>query len=95
MQCLQYPFLGNTVRFKQVLYTALCRFDQGQQQMLHGDKVILHALCLLFGGAEGRIYSGTDIEPVCFPASGDSGQISHLCLGGSFQTFCVHAHFPQ
>ena len=53
------------------------------------------ALRLLLRSLEDSIYTGTDIEPICLPASGDSGQFLYLSLSRSLQAFCVYAHFPQ
>ena len=63
--------------------------------MLHGDKLVFHGLGLFFGGVEGCVHIGADIEAVGFPAGFHTGDLPQLGSGGSFQAFHRHVHFPQ
>ena len=80
-QGLQNALLRHVVGAQQLLHAALRGLGEGQQQMLHGDIFVPHALCGLFRGVHGPVHALADVDLARFaPAAGHLGQLFHFGL---------------
>ena len=95
LQGLHGGIRRDAVGAKQVLDAALGSVQQPQEQMLHGDVLILHVLCPVLGGDKGLVQCVADINLVGLPCAGDAGELGNLCHGGSGQAFHGDAHLGQ
>ena len=95
LQCLHHIVGGDPVGAEQIPHPALGGIQQTQQQMLHGDEVVLHVLRPVLGGDEGLVQVVADIDFVRLPSAGDPGELAKLRLGGCLQALHGDVHFPQ
>ena len=78
-QGLHHLLPVHAVGAEQLLHTPLRRVQQGQEQVLHGDKLVLHAPRDGQGLVHGLVHTGGDVDPVRLPPRpGHLGQQLHL-----------------
>ena len=93
-----HGFPGSTVfcpYIEQALDAVLGGIQQAQQQMLHGNELILHVIRPILGGNEGLVQVIADIDFVRLPGAGDPGELAQLRLGSSLKALHGDVHFPQ
>jgi len=92
----KHPFPVNAIVAENLLHAALSGVQQGQQQMLHGDKIIVHFPGNLFRPGQGTVYGTGYIIAVSLPSgAGDLRQLPQFLLHRGTQAFQGDAHVLQ
>ena len=93
---LQAALLCNIVGRKQTLERRVCRLDQGQQQMLDRDEVVLHLVRNFLRTAERLVDGSCHIIFIGFAAgTRHTRELAQLLQYSGVQTLHRHAHLPQ
>ena len=93
---LQAALLCNIVGRKQTLERRVCRLDQGQQQMLDRDEVVLHLVRNFLRTAERFVDCARYIIFIGLPSGArHTRELAQLLQNGCVQTLDRHAHLPQ
>ena len=96
LQSLQNGFFFDVIGAEQVFQRIVRAVDQGKQQMLDGDEVVLHALGKLFRLRQCLIDLARDIEAVGLPAgAGHARELVDLRRDGGIQALDGNAHLFQ
>ena len=93
---LQAALLCNIVGRKQTLERRVCRFDQGKQQMLDGDKVIFHLVRNFLRPAERLVDGSCHIIFIGLAAgTRHTRELAQLLQDGRVQTLDRDPHLPE
>ena len=95
-QRLHHPLPVHVVGLEQLLQIAVRRVDQGQQEVLHGDKFVLHAPGGFHRPVHGLVHPGCDVDLVRLPAgAGHLGQLFHLMADSGPEGFHGQPHVGE
>ena len=91
---MQEGSLRNVQPAEDRAHVPIRRFDQGQEQMLHGNVFVLHPFGFRFGGPQGLIHVGGNIRlPFLAGQSPHLGQLLQDFFRFSFQFIHADPHF--
>ena len=95
LQRLQAVLPADIVGVKQICNRVLRRLKQAEEQVLHGDELVLHGLCLILCSRKGCVHIGGDIEFIRLPGTCHAGNLVQFLLCSGLQTLHGNPHLAQ